>query len=478
MNQQLLLLSEENEEAKKLPSHLNGGQQMMKGNIPQAKVKTLSQMAVQAHIEDIREREEPRGMVHIEQRKGNKSQYEIGSIQPQRDEREVQKMPIEAQKIEQNMPSITVDVQQQWNHNGTISSVSVKMVQQNVKKEILAPCVTMQLEEKSLGREMSPENIHWQFSNGPKKISPVKQQAQHGEEVIAAEIKQQQAQEGRCVMDSKRVQQEAKDSILKETLPQQLRWNQSSKQLMLENLLQTKQKENKLKKIVTEKKLHNETQNAESTRTLSAHLWNKNEEDSKKPSLELLQKNVSDQQLFSLDKGAQNIFVEEKEYGHKEQIIYKKQKRDVPNYFVAIPITNDQILDKIEDVQEFIFTQVPKLLKALVPIETMHLTIIVIHLKTEDDIKRAISALERSKAEMQALLQRELFTMTFRGIGQFNNKVIYVKMSADEQQMLSKIAGIVANSFMEMNVDITSSRDFKPHLTFLKLSKAPVLRQK
>ncbi|KAK9403392.1 hypothetical protein NXF25_008219 [Crotalus adamanteus] len=291
-------------------------------------------------------------------------------------------------------------------------------------------------------------------------------------------MKQQQAEEGAPGMDSKDVRQEAKESILKETLPQQLRLNQESKQLMLENFLQEEQEENKLKKMVTERELHNETPNAESTGTLSARLGNENEEDLKKVNSEFLQKNVLDQQLPSLNKGAQKIFIEEKERGHKEQIIYKKQKNHIPNYFVAIPITNDQILDKIEDVQESIFTQEPKLLKALVPIQTMHLTIIVAHLKTEDDIKRAISALEHSKAEVQALLQRQLFSMTFRGIGQFNNKVIYIKMSTDEQHMLSKIAGTVVNSFTEMNIDVSSSRDFKPHLTFLKLSKAPALRRK
>ncbi|KAG8133485.1 hypothetical protein E2320_011254 [Naja naja] len=137
-----------------------------------------------------------------------------------------------------------------------------------------------------------------------------------------------------------------------------------------------------------------------------------------------------------------------------------------------------EILYKIEDVQESRFTQEPELLKALVPIQTMHQTIFVAHLKTEDVIKRAISALEHSKAEVQGLLQRQLFCMTFHGTGQFNNKVIYVKMSADEQHILSKIAGMVLNSFMEMNIDVSSSRDFKPHLTFLKLSKAPAQRRK
>lgn len=73
----------------------------------------------------------------------------------------------------------------------------------------------MQLEENLGG--MSLENICWHFSNTPKNISPVKQQAQHGEEIIAAKTKQQQAKEGARGMDSKYVHQEAKESILKKT---------------------------------------------------------------------------------------------------------------------------------------------------------------------------------------------------------------------------------------------------------------------
>ncbi|KAF7245198.1 Craniofacial development protein 2 [Varanus komodoensis] len=154
-------------------------------------------------------------------------------------------------------------------------------------------------------------------------------------------------------------------------------------------------------------------------------------------------------------------------------------------------MAENEILDKIEDVQELIFTKEPDLLKALIPVQTMHLTIIVAHLRTEDDVKRAVSALEHSKAKVQALLQGKLFSMTFRGIGQFNKQVIYVKMSEDEQQALRKIAGIVymisqnsalkeavESSFREMDIDISGSKDFKPHLTLLKLSKAPALRRK
>ncbi|NXT19580.1 AKA7G protein, partial [Syrrhaptes paradoxus] len=155
------------------------------------------------------------------------------------------------------------------------------------------------------------------------------------------------------------------------------------------------------------------------------------------------------------------------------QEVPKKRPREAPNYFVAIPITDDQILDRIEDVQELIFTKEPDLLRALLPVQTMHLTIIVARLGTEEEVKKAVLALKRSKTKVEAILQGEDLHMTFHGIGQFNNQVIYVKMSEEDQKMLSRIAEAVEECFTEMNLDVSGSKDFKPHLTFLKLSKAP-----
>ncbi|NWX83463.1 AKA7G protein, partial [Nothoprocta pentlandii] len=156
----------------------------------------------------------------------------------------------------------------------------------------------------------------------------------------------------------------------------------------------------------------------------------------------------------------------------------KKRLRDIPNYFVSIPITDDQILDRIEDVQELIFTKEPDLSRALLPVQTMHLTIIVAHLGTEEEVQKAILALKQSKTKVEAILQGKDLNMTFHGIGQFNNQVIYVKMAEEDQNTLSKIAEAVEECFHEMDLDISGSKDFKPHLTFLKLSKAPRLKRR
>ncbi|NXL53691.1 AKA7G protein, partial [Podilymbus podiceps] len=145
--------------------------------------------------------------------------------------------------------------------------------------------------------------------------------------------------------------------------------------------------------------------------------------------------------------------------------------------FPCLMFTALQILDRIEDVQELIFTKEPDLLRALLPVQTMHLTIIVAHLGTEE-VKKAVLALKQSKTKVEALLQGKDLNMTFHGIGQFNNQVIYVKMMEKDQKMLSRIAEVVEECFNEMNLDISGSKDFKPHLTFLKLSKAPRLKRR
>lgn len=58
------------------------------------------------------------------------------------------------------------------------------------------------------------------------------------------------------------------------------------------------------------------------------------------------------------------------------------------NLFHCLLFTPLQILDRIEDVQELIFSKEPDLSRALLPVQTMHLTIIVAHLGTEEEVKK------------------------------------------------------------------------------------------
>ncbi|TRZ25006.1 hypothetical protein HGM15179_002111 [Zosterops borbonicus] len=182
------------------------------------------------------------------------------------------------------------------------------------------------------------------------------------------------------------------------------------------------------------------------------------------------------QEQGNSQEGPRGIVEDQKEDLGRE--LSKKLPREAPNYFVAIPITDDQILDRIEDIQELIFSKEPDLSRALLPIQTMHLTIIVAHLGTEEEVKKAVLALKQSKTKVEDILQGKDLNLTFHGIGKFNNQVLYVKMLEEDEKMLNRIAEAVEQCFIEMNLDISGSKDFKPHLTFLKLSKASRLRRR
>ncbi|KAK1172891.1 A-kinase anchor protein 7-like [Acipenser oxyrinchus oxyrinchus] len=159
----------------------------------------------------------------------------------------------------------------------------------------------------------------------------------------------------------------------------------------------------------------------------------------------------------------------------KEQTDNSPKQR--PNYFVSIPITNKQLLDKIGDVQKSLVKKEKQLQRALIPLEKLHLTVIVATLRTEEAVQRAVNALQQCRRKVDEILQGRLPKMIFHGIDQFNNKVCYVKMTANEQPTLHQVAEAIKTSFETVDVDIAGSKEFKPHLTILKLSKAPTLRR-
>ncbi|KAG2458340.1 AKA7G protein, partial [Polypterus senegalus] len=116
--------------------------------------------------------------------------------------------------------------------------------------------------------------------------------------------------------------------------------------------------------------------------------------------------------------------------------------------------------------------------KALISAEKLHLTILVANLKNEDDVKRASCALLQCRGQVEEILKGRLPQMTFHGIGHFHSKVLYVKMTDTEQPTLHEVSEAVKRSFENLDIDISGSKEFKPHLTILKLSKVPALKKR
>lgn len=156
----------------------------------------------------------------------------------------------------------------------------------------------------------------------------------------------------------------------------------------------------------------------------------------------------------------------------------KKKETTRPNYFVSVPITNPQIKQAVEDVQKQVLMKDSRLSRALIPVDTLHITLLVTHLSTQDQVDLAASTLSELESPLNALLSGRRLVLPFCGIGHFRQEVYFVRIAEGEHlNTLALIAESVRKAFEERGITSADDTVFKPHLTLLKLSRAPTVRR-
>ena len=157
----------------------------------------------------------------------------------------------------------------------------------------------------------------------------------------------------------------------------------------------------------------------------------------------------------------------------------KKPKKIVPNYFVAIRVSNPDIHAGVKIVQDSLVTHNKRLKDALIPLETLHLTLLVVHLQDDEQILKAAGIMNQCQASLEPILQNGALTLTFSGLDHFGHQVLFVKLGGEEELvLLNSVANIIRETFEKEGIPSTDSRDFIPHLTVMKLSRSPKLRKK
>ncbi|XP_039096329.1 A-kinase anchoring protein 7 isoform X1 [Hyaena hyaena] len=157
----------------------------------------------------------------------------------------------------------------------------------------------------------------------------------------------------------------------------------------------------------------------------------------------------------------------------------KKQKDYQPNYFLSIPITNKEITRGIKILQDAIIQQDKQLAKAMISDGAFHITLLVMQLLNEEEVNIGIGALLELKPVIEEILQGKQLILPFQGIDTFGNQVGFVKLAeGDHINPLMEIAEAAKSTFQGKGILAGENRSFKPHLTFMKLSKAPWLRKK
>ena len=70
-----------------------------------------------------------------------------------------------------------------------------------------------------------------------------------------------------------------------------------------------------------------------------------------------------------------------------------KIKHITPNAFVALPVKSASVCSQIEDLHRHLISKEPKIHNVLMPINRMHITLMVIKLDNDDDIMRYVTKL-------------------------------------------------------------------------------------
>ncbi|XP_037541726.1 A-kinase anchor protein 7 isoform X2 [Nematolebias whitei] len=155
----------------------------------------------------------------------------------------------------------------------------------------------------------------------------------------------------------------------------------------------------------------------------------------------------------------------------------KKKKSHRPNYFVSIPITNTQIKSAVTEIQEAVLQQEPRLAKAMIPVPTLHITLLVTHLTSQEQVDLAAAVLAQVEPSVAELLGGRDLVLPFSGIGHFRKEVVFVGLDTGlHRHTLDSLAELLQSRFEEQGLLQRDCPSFEPHLTIMKLSRAPKLR--
>ncbi|XP_035696177.1 leukocyte receptor cluster member 9-like [Branchiostoma floridae] len=141
-----------------------------------------------------------------------------------------------------------------------------------------------------------------------------------------------------------------------------------------------------------------------------------------------------------------------------------------PNFFVAVRITDPDILRVAKHFRTCIFERSPVLDAALAQVEKLHVTLCTLRINNQDELDAARRVLRDLKRESARLLPPSL-VLKFRGVETFNNRVVYA--APEDSPAFRALAARVKSLLSDAGLNMAGSHEeYNPHLTLLNLSRS------
>ncbi|RUS79038.1 hypothetical protein EGW08_013195 [Elysia chlorotica] len=152
---------------------------------------------------------------------------------------------------------------------------------------------------------------------------------------------------------------------------------------------------------------------------------------------------------------------------------FPAQKRKSPNYFVAVQITDPQIHSIAKEIQEKILAASEvDISSTKIDPATFHITLMVMHLESEEAVRRAEEALEKLGQILGSKLPDTEPVVEFKGLSVFGGgRVVFTPPQPSPG--LDSLTSIAEETVIQMKENGIYSTDhdnkvFRPHLTLFK----------
>lgn len=140
-----------------------------------------------------------------------------------------------------------------------------------------------------------------------------------------------------------------------------------------------------------------------------------------------------------------------------------------PNYFVAIRITDPDVLKKIGEVKLHMSCNEPKIKDCYMSDNALHITLAMLYLPSKDDVERAVTTLNKCWKQLTELMKKPI-TVSLEGLKTFSGFVLYIPVVASSA--FYDLRTQIVNHLKKFKVHVIERLDFVPHVTLLKLTKS------
>ncbi|XP_055332749.1 uncharacterized protein LOC129584562 [Paramacrobiotus metropolitanus] len=144
-----------------------------------------------------------------------------------------------------------------------------------------------------------------------------------------------------------------------------------------------------------------------------------------------------------------------------------------PNFFVAVRMTDPEILAKAQEVSDHIAGMEPNFKICCLPVKCLHITLATLRLNGLSDITHAVSVLRNMRGKLREAFP-EPIELDIANLDTFYQNVLFAKIKDNATFM--EFADNVRSGLQRGAVRIVDNHSFIPHMTLMKITR-PVQRQ-